>query len=260
MTKPEIGLSMLYCLNEPFSSLLKHLNEVDIQHVEIPDEGLHTLNKRRLRRLKEAAETNNFDYVVHAPWAGMNIATPSPVLRRAILKRLEKSIAYAGQLGCRLWLFHPGSKTALSHIYPGKDWQQNMDSVHFLLKAARREGVKIAVENVPEPFPFLMKSVADFRQFYDELDGDIGIVLDLAHANLNNQISDFMKHFSEKIIHIHASDNDGVNDLHLGIGYGKIDWQNVAKTVKDAEYSNLIVLESTEYVEESLQALRRLFL
>jgi L-ribulose-5-phosphate 3-epimerase len=259
MAKPEIGLSMLYCLNEPFSSLLKHLDEINVKHVELPDEGLYTLNKRRVRRLKEAAETNNFDYVVHAPWAGINIAASNPVLRRTILKRLEKSIVYAGQLGCRLWLFHPGSKTALSHIYPGKDWQQNLDSVRVLLKVARREGVEVAVENVPEPFPFLMKSVADFRRFYDELN-DIGIVLDLAHASLNNQIRDFMKHFSEKIVHIHASDNDGVNDLHLGIGYGSIDWQSVAKTVKDAGYSNLIVLESTDHVEESLQTLRRLFL
>jgi sugar phosphate isomerase/epimerase len=102
--------------------------------------------------------------------------------------------------------------------------------------------------------------VSDFRQFYKELGDDIGIVLDLAHATLNNQIQDFMKHFSEKIAHIHASDNDGVNDLHLGIGYGKMDWQSIAKTVKDTEYSNLIVLESTDHVKESLQALRRLFL
>ncbi len=259
MAKPEIGLSMLYCLKEPFTSILKRLREVDLNHVEIPDEGLHTLNQRRVRSLKEAAKANNLDLVVHAPWAGINIAAPSPVLRRTILKRLEKSIVYAGQLGCRLWLFHPGSKTALSHIYPGKDWQQNLDSVRTLLNVARREGVEIAIENVPEPFPFLMKGVEDFRRFYEELDDEIGIVLDVAHANLNGQIQDFMRQFSEKIVHMHVSDNDGANDLHLGIGYGSIDWENVAKTVKEAEYSNLIVLESTDHVEESLQVLRKLF-
>jgi sugar phosphate isomerase/epimerase len=180
-------------------------------------------------------------------------------LRRTILKRLEKSIVYAGQLGCRLWLFHPGSKTALSHIYPGKDWQQNLDSIRALLRVARREGVKIAIENVPEPFPFLMKGVRDFHRFYEELDDDIGIVLDVAHANLNSQIQDFMKQFHEKIVHMHVSDNDGANDLHLGIGFGSIDWESVARMVKEAEYGNLIVLESTDHVEESLKFLRKLF-
>jgi L-ribulose-5-phosphate 3-epimerase len=259
MAKPEIGLSMLYCLNEPFSILLKRLWEVDVNHVEIDDEGLHTLNLRKVRSLKEAAKANNLDLVIHAPWAGINIAAPSPVLRRTILKRLEKSIIYAKQLDCRLWLFHPGSRTALSHVYPGKDWQQNLDSVRVLLRIARREGVKVAIENVPEPFPFLMKGTDDFRRFYEELDDDIGIVLDVAHANLNNQIQEFMEQFHEKIVHMHVSDNDGANDLHLGIGYGNISWESVAKAVKEGGYRNLIVLESTDHVRESLQVLRKLF-
>jgi len=127
------------------------------------------------------------------------------------------------------------------------------------LRVARREGVEIAIENVPEPFPFLMKSVEDFRRFYDELDDDIGLVLDVAHANLNSQIQDFIKQFSKKIVHMHVSDNYGANDLHLGIGYGNIDWASVAKMVKEAEYDNLIIIESTEHVKESVQVLRKLF-
>ena len=250
---------MLYCLNEPFKSLLKRLCKVDVKHIELPDEGLHTLNKRRVKNLKEVAEAQKLDFVVHAPWAGINIATPSPFLRRTILKRLEKSLVYAGQLDCRLWLFHPGSRTGLSHIYPEKDWQLNLESVRALLKVARREGVEIAIENTPEPFPSLMKSVGDFRRFYEDLGDDIGMVLDVAHANLNNQIQDFFTHFSKKIVHMHVSDNDGANDLHLGIGYGSIDWENVAEMVKEAEYGNLIMIESTEHVEESAQVLRRLF-
>jgi sugar phosphate isomerase/epimerase len=259
MAKPEIGLSMLYCLNEPFKSLLKRLPKVTVNHIELADEGLHALNKRRVKKLKQAAEAHNLDFVVHAPWAGTNIASPSPDLRRAVLKRLTKSIVLAGQLDCRLWLFHPGSRTGLSHIYPGEDWQQNLQSVRALLRVARREGVAIAIENTPEPFPSLMKSADDFHRFYEDLEDDIGMVLDVAHANLNSQIQDFLEQFSKKIVHMHVSDNDGASDLHLGIGYGCIDWENVAKLVKKAEYGNLIIIESTEHVEESIQFLRRLF-
>ena len=259
MAKPEIGLSTLYCLSEPFTSLLKHLHKVNVKHIELTDEGLHALNKRRVKNLNEIAETCNLDFVVHAPWAGINIAGPSPVLRRTTLKRLEKSIVYAGQLGCRLWLFHPGSRTGLSHIYPGKDWQQNLESVRTLLKIAGREGVNVAIENTPEPFPSLMKSVDDFHRFYEDLDDDIGIVLDVAHANLNNQIQDFLKQFSKRIVHMHLSDNAGASDMHLGIGYGNIDWQKVANRVKEAKYGNLIMIESTGHIEESIHFLRKLF-
>ena len=257
--KPEIGLSTLFCLGESFPSLLKHLREVGVRHVEIVDEGSHALDNRRIKSLKRMTEARDLDFVVHAPFAGINIAVPSPVLRRTILKRLEKSIFYAGQLDCRLWLFHPGLQTGVSHFYPGRDWQLNLDSVRTLLKIARKEGVEIAIENVPEPYPFVMKNIQDFSRFYGELDDDIGMVLDVAHANLNRQIQDFIRQFSEKIVHMHVSDNDGTHDLHLGIGYGNIDWKSVAKEIKKAKYSNVIMLESIEYVEESLQTLRKLF-
>lgn len=259
VSKPEIGLSMLFCLGETFPLLLERLREVDVRHVEILDEGLHTLNSRRVRALKEVAESHDLDFVVHAPFAGMNIAVPSPVLQRPILRRLEKSISYAGQLGCRLWLFHPGLKTGLSPFHPGLDWKLNLDSVRALLRIARKQDVQIAIENVPEPHPFVMKSIQDFSRFYDDLEDDIGMVLDVAHANLNRQIQDFFRQFPEKIVHIHVSDNDGVRDQHLGIGYGSIDWGGVAKEIRRAGFGNVIMLESIEHVEESLESLQKLF-
>jgi sugar phosphate isomerase/epimerase len=259
MAKPEIALSMLYCLNEPFNHMLKRLTKVPVKYIEVLDEGLHTLNKRRVKALEKVAEAHNLDFVVHAPWAAINIATPDPSLRHAVLKRLTKSIVLAGHLDCRLWLFHPGSKTGLSHFYPDEDWQLHLESVLALLRVARNEGVVIAIENTPEPFPSLMKNVDDFRRFYNELNDEIGMVLDVAHANINNQIQDFIKQFSAKIIHMHVSDNDGANDLHRGIGHGNINWTDFAKLVKDADYGNLIVIESTDYIEESVQTFRRLF-
>lgn len=259
MANPEIGLSMLYLLDKPFDSVMKHLTQLETNHVELADEGLHALNKRRAKKLKEVAKTYDLDFVVHAPWAGINIATPSPTIRRAVLKRLDQSIVVAGQLECRLWLFHPGSSTGLSQFYPKKDWQLNLQSVRTILKLARREGVNVAIENTPEPFPSLMKRVDDFHRFFNDLEDDLGIVLDVAHANLNNQIQDFLKQFSEKIVHMHVSDNNGDSDLHLGIGHGNIDWKNVAKAVKDSGYGNLIMIESTDHIQESLQTLRDLF-
>jgi sugar phosphate isomerase/epimerase len=259
MAKPEIGLSMLYCLDQPFSYALKQITKLEVNHAELADEGLHALNSRRAKKLKQIAKTHNLDYTVHAPWAGVNIATPNPRLRRAVLKQLEKSIILSGQLDCRLWVFHPGSKTGLSHFYPNQDWQHNLESVHKLLKIARKEGVQIAIENTPEPFPSLMKSTSDFHRFYQDLDEDVGIVLDVAHANINNQIEGFLDEFSAKIVHIHVSDNNADRDQHLGIGQGNINWENFAKLVQQANYQRLIMIESTTNIQESLKTLRSLF-
>jgi len=258
VSKTKIGLSMLFCFGEPFSSLVKHLLEVDVHYVEVIDESLHALNSRRVKALRRVAQSRNIELTLHGPFADINIASPSPILRRIILKRLEKSISYARQLGCRLWVFHPGLKTGVSEFFPGLDWQLNMESVRVLLAAARKHGVEIAIENVPEPHPFLMKSVQEFSRFFSEFDEDIGMALDIGHANINRQVQEFITKFSNKIVHMHVSDNNGIQDSHLGIGYGTVNWTSVAKAIKKVGYDNVIMLESIEHVEESLQTLRKL--
>ena len=47
---------MLYCLSEPFSRMLKRLAKVDVQLVEVMDEGLHELNEKRVAKLNEIAK------------------------------------------------------------------------------------------------------------------------------------------------------------------------------------------------------------
>jgi len=250
---------MLFCLGEPFKSLVKHVKEIDVGYVELLDEGLHSLNSKRVRTLKKLSLSQGLELTLHAPFVDMNIASPNPIFRRTILRQLKKSILYASQLDCRLWVFHPGKRTGVSLFYPGLDWKLNIDAIHELSETAKQHGVQIAVENLPEPFPFLMKSVEDFSRFYDDFHEDLGLAFDIGHANMNKQIIDFVTRFSSKIIHIHAHDNEGIQDSHLGIGYGNIQWKEVAEAIKKSEYSGTVILESVDHVRESLQTLRRLF-
>src|SRR3972149_5199130 len=101
----------------------------------------------------------------------------------------------------------------------------------------------------------------DFALFYSELgsDVDIGMTLDIAHANTNQQVFGFVERFADKIVHVHVSDNEGKYDSHRGIGYGKVDWEAVAKALRTINYKGLVVLESVDHVEESLETMRKLF-
>jgi len=255
----KLGLSMLYCLKEPFSKLLKRLSNVHVKYVELVDDGLHALSKRRVEALKKIAKSGGFEFTVHAPFADINLASPNSVLRRFMLKRLEKSLRYTSQLNGLLWVFHPGVRTGLTYFYPELEWNANIDSVRRLLNIAKKLDVAIAIENVPEPHPFLLKSVEDFSRFYKELNEELGLVLDVGHANLNNQIERFLKVFSNKVVHMHVSDNDGENDLHWGVGRGTVDWTLFAEKTKEIGFKGIITLESIENVDEGLRKLRELF-
>jgi sugar phosphate isomerase/epimerase len=259
MPKPKIGVSMLYCLSEPFSKMLKRLAKVDVQLVEVMDEGLHELDKTRVAKLNEIAKAKGIRYTVHAPFADINIASPSKPILNASIKRLEQSMAYARDLNAQLWVFHPGAKTGISSFYPNQDWKQNIQTIRKLHKTAEKHGLNTAIENLTEKYGFIMRNPEDFQKFYKETSlNDIGITLDVGHANLENQTEQFLQKLPDKIVHMHVSDNMGENDQHLGIGYGKIDWQQFAKNLSEIAYDKTIILESIEHVPESLQKLRQL--
>lgn len=259
MPEPKIGLSMLYCLAEPFSKMVKRLATVRTPYIEVVDDGIHTLNKNRVAILKEAAKSKSIRYTVHAPFADMNVASPSKPILKATLKRLEESLAFANALDAKLWVFHGGNQTGISMFYPGKEWIQNNESIRVLHKIAENYGVNMALENLPQKYGFIMNNPDDFIRFYRETSlNDIGIVLDIGHANLEGHTESFLRRMPDKIVHMHLSDNVGENDQHLGIGEGKIDWTQFGQTLKDIAYDRILVVESIKHVQESLQKLKHL--
>jgi len=258
MVEPKIGLSTLYCLGEPFKRMTECILKAETAYIEIVDEGFHALNRQRVSTLKNIGESHGLKYTVHAPFADINIASPSKPLLNTMLKRLKKSILYASALNCQIWVFHPGLKTGISMFYPGKDWIQNLKTARLLFKFAADHGVEAAIENVPEPFPFIMKSVEDFERFYSEVNENIALVLDIGHANINKQIELFLTTFAHKIVHIHAHDNYGKTDQHLGIGHGNVNWKKTAALTKKISYRGIVVVESVEHVEQSMYRLKRL--
>lgn len=234
------------------------LIEGQAEYVEVIDDGFHTLNKQRVAVLKDIGASHCLKYSVHAPFADVNIASSSKPLLGSMMKRLEQSIMHARALDAYMWVFHPGMKTGISSFYPGMDWLQNLKSMQALAKMAEEYGVNIAVENVPEPFPCLMKSVKNFEDFYAQINADVGMVLDVGHSNVNGQTQSFLRAFADRIVHLHLSDNDGQSDQHLGIGRGTVNWNEIVSLLKELAYDKIAVIESIEHVEESVQRLKQL--
>jgi sugar phosphate isomerase/epimerase len=260
MPQPKIGLSMLYLLGEPFDKMVKQLSKTPTETIEVVDDGYHALNQKRVQMLRKAATENNLKFSVHAPFADINVASPSKHMLKSSMKRLCQSMQSAHKLNAYLWVFHPGCKSGISSFYPGAEWKQNLSSIQELYKTAKDLGLEIAMENLPEKYNFIMKTPEDFNRFYTESGLDkIGIVLDTGHANLEGQIYPFLQQLPNKIVHVHISDNHGVVDEHLGLGYGNIDWPQFTKTLKSTGFARTVLTESVFNVLETVQKLKQLF-
>jgi sugar phosphate isomerase/epimerase len=259
MSRVEFGLSMLYSLNKPFKKMVNHLESIDAKIVEIVDDGLHALNKRRISILNEIRKSYELRFTVHSPFADINIASPSKSLLKVMLKRLNRSMFFANALDAELWVFHPGNKTGISMFYPGEDWKQNVKTISLLHETAKDFGLKIAVENLPEKYGFIMKNPEDFIRLYNETSvDDVGIVLDTGHSNLEGETEAFLRKLSKRIVHMHISDNMGEHDQHLGVGCGNIDWKKFAKILHEIKYEKTIIIETVENVQKSLHKIQEL--
>lgn len=251
----KLAVSTLFCLHKPIVEALADLLLLDTANIELVDAGPHALNGERVQTLLDLKDSRGLDYSIHAPYADMNLAADDPHMREAVIQRLETTMNWASQLEARAVVFHPGNSTAMERVDPGMAWSLNLETIRRVLDVADELGVQALIENVPEPFPFVMKSADDFSRFFDELGTDAGMVLDVAHANIRGETPEFIRRFSSRIRHVHVSDNQGDLDTHLPIGDGAIDWDGTIRALKDIGYDDWVTIESYSGVTESLNLL-----
>jgi sugar phosphate isomerase/epimerase len=258
VTKAKVGVSMLYCLGEPFNRMVKRLGTMETRYIEILDDGTHELNKTRIAQLKEAAKSYNLEYSLHAPFADVNIASPIKLMLDVSMKRLTQSLQNARAMDAKVWVFHPGQRTGIGQFYPGADFRVMCQSIEQIYETAEEYGINIALENLPGKYWFLMNTPEEFMRLYRETNLPIGIAMDLGHANLEGQIQPFFSLLADRIIHIHASNNNGVEDQHNSISDGNINYDWFAQTLKKIGYDKSVIVESMTNVSESIQRLKQL--
>ncbi len=258
MSKPKVGVSMLYCMSEPFNRMVKRLGTMDTNYIEVVDDGTYDLNETRIAQLKEAAKSFGLTYSVHAPFADLNIGSPAKPMLTAAVKRLKQSLANATKLDAKMWVFHPAQITGISQFYPDALFKQTCESVKQLCAVGEDFGINMAMENLPAKYGFMMSTPAEFQRLFKETGLPFGVTLDLGHAHLEGQIQPFFDQLADRIVHIHASNNDGSDDQHNGVLEGNINYQDVVANLKRIGYDKTVLVESIRGVPESIAELKRL--
>ncbi len=258
MSKAKVGVSMLYCLGEPFNRMVKRLGNMETKYIEILDDGTHDLTKARIDLLKQAQKNLGLTYSLHAPFADINIASPVKPMLNASMKRLRQSLANANAIDAKMWVFHPGQRTGIGQFYPDADYKTMFQCIAELYAEAEDYGINIALENLPGKYWFLMSTPEEFMRMYKETGLPIGITLDLGHANLEGQVEPFVNQLADKIVHVHASNNDGSDDQHNGVEDGNIDYVWFTDSLKKIGYDKRVIVESMRKVPESIAKLKQL--
>jgi len=193
----------------------------------------------------EALSSFSLKFTVHGLVADINVASIYPEFREASMKLHRRAIEASAFAGAELYIIHPGY-AAWSFCW--QDALQALDQSLVDLGALQEElGICLAVENMPR---------SDWLFFHrPDLDlHEMGLVLDVGHAQTCGTLQSFL--CRPELVHVHLHDNCGDNDDHLPLGRGCIDFAPVLRMIEEKGVSAALEQKTEAGVLESLEVLK----
>ena len=113
-----------------------------------------------------------------------------------------------------------------------------------LTKFARTNNVQLMLENTPTE----NNGIGRIQNFSIVMDAipELKFHLDVGHAFIENGmkgVKSYMETFAERLVHVHLHDNHGMEDEHLPLGHGKINFKKVVAWLEEVSYSKTITFE-----------------
>jgi sugar phosphate isomerase/epimerase len=226
--------------------------------MEIP-EGHYSILEGHKRDLLASLSAFSHPPVAHtAYW--LELWSGYEEVRKAWVEVAKRTVDVAASLGCRKFNIHaPIPKGMYSHSM--KHWKQALEtearSLREISEYASRRSIKLMLENLG---PFGSDFPA-FRHIVNRVPG-LGVHLDVGHAFLEGgmkMVSRYIRTFRGKLEHFHFTDNMGLEDDHIGIGQGVIDYFKIMEIIRKIRYDKTITLEvfsSRKDLRNSLRIIR----
>ena len=236
----EPGISSYCMIGQPLEKALDTLAEIT-SLIEVMDEGPHFI--------KEPAILENYsqDFILHAPYHGMNIASIFEPIRKASVKVMTDCFKIAADIDAPV-VVHPGYY-AWEQEKEGAD-RQFKKSLQELTSAASDLTLEFWFENMGDMHFFNLRTPGDL-----DLIEDTGFTLDTGHANLNGCLPEFL---ATPFSHMHIHDNNGKNDSHSTVGEGTIDFAPVIEALKRTQATAVYEVKDLDGVLKSREILKKL--
>lgn len=160
---------------------------------------------------------------------------------------MVKSIRGTAILGCEYVIVHPVMPFGWNESpHHDKDVRENIEYMKKLVPYAEKYGVKIALENMPNPY-VPCGPVEELAACIDEVDSPYLVAcLDTGHSvGIGRDIGGDVRMLGSRLRCLHVHDNDGKRDLHWFPYYGVADWKGFTEALKEIGYRGTMSLETS---------------
>ena len=192
---------------------------VELWEPTFPKDERHLAEMRRL-----LADAGVAPRTVHAAFsAALDISSPDPQVRAAGIAAIGAAIDLAQRMGSEIVVVHPSSEPIADETRAAR-MAQARASVRTLADMAGDAGCTIALELLPRTC--LGRSVEELLDLLADISAaKVGVCLDVNHMMGDfASLPDAVRTMGPRLIALHCSDYDGVDERHWPPGRGVIDW------------------------------------
>lgn len=167
-----------------------------------------------------------------APFSEIDPASTDKSVRDRFISLECDIVKISADCGAKIAVVHPSGE-------PYRDderdvrMQYAVDSLSELQKQAKRSGIMLAIENLPRTC--LCRDCADIKKIGEALP-DAYLCFDSNHALIEPNEA-IIRAMGARIVALHISDYDFINERHFLPGEGKNDWETIMRTLEEVGYS-----------------------
>jgi sugar phosphate isomerase/epimerase len=205
---------------------------------------------------KAVLDETGLGIVGHNAWY-LPFGSPVPQVRAGAVAAVQATFEPFAALGAQYVNVHVDKGIGAFAYEDTVRW--NAACFATLAERAKDYGLTVMIENVVNN----LNNAKAFRTLLDA-HSDLRFHLDIAHANVKGErTKEFLKAHSNKLVHVHVSDNKRTGDDHLPLGVGLIDWPEQLALLKASGYDGTITLEiftpERDFLLDSAARVRRIW-
>jgi sugar phosphate isomerase/epimerase len=258
-------------VNIPCTMLTQGYRELFVQNALNPEIGLDAaaldgISLERHERLADSFHQRGRTITLHGPFMDLSPGSPDPEVIRVTRHRLQQMAELAALYRPAAVVCHAGYD-ASRYAFCREEWgQRALETWSWAADRVARAGSRLVLENVYERHP------GELVPLFDDLASQgVGFCLDAGHLSAfgKMRLEEWLPPLGSRIRHLHLHDNDGVQDDHLALGDGHIDFAPLVDfLVRKSGADVIVTLEphnekdlwrTLRYLDEN-EALRRAIL
>lgn len=235
----KIGMSTFgFELTEDNFSKLKNAG-IDSVEISLSSEKYADINYSELKDFSKKYDIELWSYhLPFAPFEEIDVSAFDKGIREHTIDYFSELIKKASDIGIDKFVIHPSGEP-INQEERGERMKYSQQSLDRLAEIAKKSGSWIAVEDIPRTCLGCDENEIAELVSVNPL---LKVCFDTNHLLKTDNLS-FMDKLADKIITVHISDYDKVNERHWLPGEGIIDWNLMLKKFKEINYSGVWMYE-----------------